>query len=150
MIVDKNLPNGFSPNRTKNLLEQREEQQTYIWKAGTRVGSEICEMAITEFRECTRIDLLTERGSRTTGQYWPEVVSWKTAGQYWSFLRKKWTRLPLNESVFNWRPMLTLYLKVQNCLNIWNSIRCDTLKFSLISWIQNTSYSKNLNRIQRM
>ena len=38
MIIDKNLPNGFSPNRTKNLLEQRDEQQTYIWKAGTRVG----------------------------------------------------------------------------------------------------------------
>ena len=76
MIVDKNLLNGFSPNRTKNLLEQRDEQQTYIYERLVRESeSEICEMAIIEFGECTRIDLLTERGSRTTGQYWPEVVS---------------------------------------------------------------------------
>ena len=82
MIIDKNLPNGFSPNRTKNLLEQRDEQQTYIRKAGTRVGNWIFKMAIVECRECTRIDLLTKRGSRTTGQYWPKVVPWKTVGQY--------------------------------------------------------------------
>lgn len=30
MIIDKNLPNGFSPYRTKNLLKQRDKQQTYI------------------------------------------------------------------------------------------------------------------------
>ena len=28
MIIDKNLPNGFSPNRTKNLLEQREVRES--------------------------------------------------------------------------------------------------------------------------
>lgn len=38
--------------------------------------SEICEMAIIECRECTRIDLLTKRGSRTTGQYWPGARSY--------------------------------------------------------------------------
>lgn len=89
MIVDKNLPNGFSPNRTKNLLEQRDEQQTYIWKAGTRVGSEICEMAITEFRECTRIDLLIQSaGTVQLGNIGPRSYHEKLQANIEAFCEK--------------------------------------------------------------